>query len=375
MAEWYEADRSGLADDKKSDLQRKDLEGIRWLSKMPVGTIFFRLLPAYNQRGTILKKLYRHRWQYDGKWNWLCPQHMYKQSCPICEAEEWLATNGYDVNLKPEFRCATNMVIYGGPAGFEFIPYLPYVSLMPWNWFQSCRDWLLEPSLGKIEDVTNGVYLMGTREGSGLSTKYSISMMPNRGPIAPEAPLVEQIKNHIYDLDKIWSEPDANYHAVLTAIATAIKTHHMGATARNDMRTADSVPGAIFTLPVPGTPSAPVSPVNLVPTPVSTPIPTVPTPVVPAAPVNLVPPPVAPTTPIPSVPITPIPVASPKAVNLVPPPSPAPEAAVATPAFTQPTAAPAVNRGTKQECFGKGHDAKKVQCVLCPDEPACAKAA
>lgn len=352
MAGWYDTNREEIAREKNEDMKRKDLQGTRWFSKVPVGKIYFRILPPYNHKGIVLKKIYRHRWQYDGKWNWICPKWMYKSSCPICDSEEVLNNEGLDVSLTPEFKCATNIVIYyyEGNAGFEFVKFMPYIALLPYNWFQSIRDWLTDTQIGKIEDANEGILLLGTRVGTGFSnTKYTLTMTPQRGPLAPSPEIMEQIRSHMYDLDKIWPEPDGEYNGVLANIALNIRNHHL------------SGGGAGLSKSIGDTSTNPntANPFDFMKSTVQAP------PVNTAPAVNAAPAPLINTSPTqaavaPSVaPAVASPVAPPVAPSVASPITAPPVTPVAAASFARPEGCPGV------------HDSNNIKCVICAHEVTC----
>lgn len=195
----------------------------KWWS-IPQGMSSIRIMPPWDPTGRVALTVYSHNIEYQGngmkykKYNWSCLNKTFGKKCNICEGLQRLAAAGVDVSNYEANRRSfyINAMVMFDPEYDACIKRgLPPEkcdgvapgTLVVMRTPKTIYDWIVSsivnPMIGDITSVTNGIDVYITKEGTGLNTTYTATLSPNGRSAIPQEYLdkIESLNN----LDEIFS--------------------------------------------------------------------------------------------------------------------------------------------------------------------------
>lgn len=177
------------------------------------GQYRIRLMPAWSPAGYFAKTIMTH-WDIGlTKSTTICPNMFREGSCPFCKAYGEMRNEykTYEIDIgsgaRPAKRFYSNIVNLSAPEH----------GVMVWSYGSTDYKMLMglqgSGEYGDITDPVNGVDLILTRQGTGKAAKDIIYPVRDSSPIGNPAWL-----DQLFDLDKIFLEPDIN--DILSAFAS-----------------------------------------------------------------------------------------------------------------------------------------------------------
>ena len=339
----------------QSERSRED--GPKWWS-IPSGMSVVRILPPWDPTGRIALPVFMHPIEYKDdtmkftKYNWTCVNKTFNKPCPICEGLASMIAAGVDVSRweasKRNFYI--NAIIMHDPTYNQkdkgVAPGTHAIMRVPKTFYDWVIAQITNPMIGDITNLTQGIDVYVTKEGSGLGTTYNMTLSPNGRTAVPQEYL-DKIQS-LYNLDEVFS---AGFEGDQIDKLVAHLKRSAGVMSTAIPQTVNTMAGYPPQTPVVPVPSAPQTQVPVPPMQPNS------TGVVPPTPFNNV------VTPVASTPSTQvnIPLATPAVAT--------PSTQVVNPVVSTPVAPVQTSEATPK-CFGQ-YDPAQVNCVVCPSELAC----
>jgi len=194
---------------------------INWWS-FPSGTSSIRVLPPWDPTGRLALGVYSHRIEYKApdsnftKYSWTCVHRTFGKPCNICAGLERLREAGVSIDdylpntvtyyinalvmFDPAYDNASKM---GRDTAGTMAPYTHVLMRVPKTVYTWIVNQITSPLIGDITDPIQGIDIIVTKEGTGLSTKYSTTLSPQGKTSIPNEVLE---KLELYNLDEVFGQ-------------------------------------------------------------------------------------------------------------------------------------------------------------------------
>lgn len=218
-----------------NEISKSFRSGRNWF-RIPNGTSVLRILPPWSEKGLVALPVYYHNIELKRdtftRWNWCCMSKTFGKPCPICDAlekvrESGVSTNEYEANTRIFYA---NAIVMNDPTyknGEGTKPGTHVIVKLPYSVYTWIINQITNPMVGDITSIENGIDIFITREGQGLSTRYSCTFSPNgRTPVPSD--ILENIDD-LYNIDEIFEndymeEDIKNLTDKLNNLATLLKS-------------------------------------------------------------------------------------------------------------------------------------------------------
>lgn len=226
MAVDLEAAKAMLASrPKSSSSSNGNSQSLRFLKVPPTGEIKLRFLPPIEGKKIPGKLVWKHYHMPDIKA--VTCLRTYDKTCPVCKVVEDFRLKMDDETIS-DFESKVSayfnvLVLEGGfdTNGKPCNPKLPYLlNCGEYNYW-----WLLDqisnPDVGDITDPITGSSVVFRRKKTNGALDRIIARQAS--PIASSDEEVEAILSQMFDMDKVWKNPDDEYLQKVLMTAKALK--------------------------------------------------------------------------------------------------------------------------------------------------------
>lgn len=204
---------------EKSDTGRGGLGDVRWMRMPDTGELKIRFLPPVIGEpvpGMIIHKHYNLPAHEVIKGNITCLK-TWGLECPIC-------------NVLDEYKDRANLNDFSGTSAYfnvlvldhrECDPSLPYLLQTSGYTYEWLLQQVLNSEVGDITDVEEGANVTFLRKKKKGAFERIISRKSS--PIADTSEGIDRILGEMYDMRKIWRDPDDNYFNIAEEQAVKLR--------------------------------------------------------------------------------------------------------------------------------------------------------
>lgn len=225
----FERNQAALEQAQQAERQREQQANGPFILNPRPGRTTFRVMPPWDERGMWYHEIREHNF-FAGQTPtpFLCTEPT-QGRCPICEYGAALAANGDEEaakKFKPSTKFFLNVIVFSDSTGKNNIKSGIIVMQVGSTVKKALLDYDLDVNggYGDITDYSHGFDINMDKVGTGLATKYTVKVNPNRNDVlarlASEGVDPETLSLHALDQirqELSYEELSEQFQAVMSA--------------------------------------------------------------------------------------------------------------------------------------------------------------